>query len=50
MANALTKSVRESLLSYNAETGNSWTFGTNWDNTGKEFETFVNKYLFPKLN
>lgn len=50
MANALTKSVRESLLSYNAETGNSWTFGTNWDNTGKEFETYVNKYLFPKLN
>lgn len=50
MTNALTKSVRESLLSYNAETGNSWTFGTNWDNTGKEFETFVNKYLFPKLN
>lgn len=50
MANALTKSVRESLLSYNAKTGNSWTFGTNWDNTGKEFETFVNKYLFPKLN
>ncbi len=50
MANALTNSVRESLLSYNAETGNSWTFGTNWDNTGKEFETYVNKYLFPKLN
>ena len=50
MANAITKAVRESLLAHNAETGNSWTFGTNWDTTNKQFETYVNKYLFPKLN
>lgn len=50
MANAITKAVRESLLTHNAETGNSWTFGTNWDSTNTQFETYVNKYLFPKLN
>ena len=50
MANAITKAVRESLIAHNAETGNSWTFGTNWDSTNTQFETYVNKYLFPKLN
>lgn len=50
MADTLTKAVRESLIVHNSETGHAWTFGTNWDNTGKEFETYVNKYLFPKLN
>lgn len=50
MADALTQAVRASLITHNSETGHAWTFGTNWDNTGKEFETYVNKYLFPKLN
>ena len=50
MANAITKAVRESLIAHNAETGNSWTFGTNWDSTNTQFETYVNKFLFPKLN
>ena len=51
MADKLTQAVRTSLITHNTDTGHAWTFGTNWDNTGKaEFETYVNKYLFPKLN
>lgn len=50
MANKITQAVRSALITHNGETGHAWTFGTNWDNKGKEFETFVNKYLFPKLN
>ena len=50
MADILTQAVRSSLITHNTETGHAWTFGTNWDNTGKLFETYVNKYLFPKLN
>lgn len=50
MADTLAKAVQASLITHNGETGHAWTFGTNWDNQGKEFETYVNKYLFPKLN
>ena len=50
MTNELTKAVRDSIIAHNTDTGHAWTFGTNWNNTGKEFETYVNKYLFPKLN
>lgn len=50
MADALAKAVQSSLITHNTESGHAWTFGTNWDNQGKEFETYVNKYLFPKLN
>ena len=50
MGNVITQAVRNALITHNTETGHSWTFGTNWNNTNKEFETFVNKYLFPKLN
>ena len=50
MADVLAKAVQASLITHNGDTGHAWTFGTNWDNQGKEFETYVNKYLFPKLN
>lgn len=50
MANAISQAVREALITHNTDTGHAWTFGTNWTSEGKEFETFVNKYLFPKLN
>ena len=50
MADTLAKAVRSSLITHNSETGHAWTFGTNWDNQGTQFETYVNKYLFPKLN
>ena len=48
--NNLAEAVRSSLITHNTETGHAWTFGTNWDNQGTQFETYVNKYLFPKLN
>ena len=39
------------LKQYNSDHSAKWTFGTNYSNVGNEnFETFVNKYLFPKLN
>lgn len=50
MADVLAQAVQSSLITHNGDTGHAWTFGTNWDNQGKEFETYVNKYLFPKLN
>lgn len=50
MADKLSEAVRASLVDYNDETGHAWTFGANWDNSGTEFETYVNHYLFPKLN
>lgn len=42
--------VAQSLDSFNTNEGKAWTFGTNWNNQGTAFETFINKYLFPKLN
>lgn len=50
MPNNLAQAVRASLITHNTETGHAWTFGTNYDKTGTEFETYVNNYLFPKLN
>lgn len=53
MANAISQAVRNALITHNTETGHAWTFGTNWSSAeagNKQFETFVNKYLFPKLN
>lgn len=47
---AITQAVQGALLQFNSDTQNSWSFGANWDNTGTSFETFINKYLFPKLN
>ena len=50
MGDKLAEAVQASLITHNTETGHAWTFGTNWTSQGKEFETYVNKYLFPKLN
>lgn len=50
-----TRSVKSAtisaLQSYNSDFSASWQFGDNWDSRKQpEFETFINKYLFPKLN
>ena len=42
MADALSQAVQASLITHNSESGHAWTFGTNWDNQGKEFE--IKKY------
>lgn len=42
--------IAQALQDFNHTQGRSWTLGTNWTNVGTEFETFINKFLFPKLN
>lgn len=43
-------STKASLHDFNHDYGKQWTFGENWSNVNTMFETFVNKYLFPKIN
>lgn len=50
MANPVIPATKSALQQFNTDHSTSWTFGTNWTSVSKEFETFVNKYLFPKLN
>ena len=50
MANPTTLSAISALQQYNHDYSASWDFGTNWSNVSSKFETFINKYLFPKLN
>ena len=38
------------LEQFNHDYTENWEFGTNWSNVNTSFETFINKYLFPKLN
>lgn len=48
--NVVGKAINDSLRMWNQDTNQQWTIGTNWNNTGTQFETYINKYLFPKLN
>lgn len=50
MANKLGNDTIVSLREFNKANGLSWDFGDNWNNQGTEFETYVNHYLFPKIN
>lgn len=50
MANPTTVLTVSALDQYNKDHSTAWTFGTNWSNVSTGFETFINKYLFPKLN
>lgn len=50
MANPTTLASISALKQYNSDHSASWHFGTNWTNVSSKFETFINKYLFPKLN
>jgi len=49
-ADNVTKATVRALDLWNKANGTSWTFGTNWTNVNTKFETFVNKFLFPKIN
>lgn len=42
--------IAQALQDFNHTQGRAWTLGTNWSSVGTEFETFINKFLFPKLN
>lgn len=50
MPNPTTLASISALQQYNSDHSASWDFGTNWTNVSSKFETFINKYLFPKLN
>lgn len=50
MAKALTKATVQALKDFNNQTGHAWDFGTEFSNKNKVFETFVNNFLFPKIN
>ena len=42
--------MRSALKDYNSDFGAAWTYGSNFSAVSSDFETFVNKYLFPKLS
>ena len=50
MPTQLTNASINALRDFNHDYTRSWDFGDNWNNQGTDFETFINKYLFPKLN
>ena len=50
MPNPTTLASISALEQYNHDHSAAWSFGTNWSNVKTDFETFINKYLFPKLN
>lgn len=47
---AVTLATAEALNMWNADHGTAWQIGENWTNVNTQFETFINKYLFPKIN
>lgn len=50
MANPTTLASISALQQFNHDYSKAWDFGTNWSNVDTDFETFIHKYLFPKLN
>lgn len=50
VADIITDKSKSALKDFNSDYGKSWNFGENWSNVDTMFETFVNKYLFPKIN
>lgn len=50
MATATAQALSESLKQWNTDKNLAWDLGTNYSNIGTQFETYVNKYLFPKLS
>lgn len=49
MVNGITKASKQALIEFNKTNGTAWTFGGNLTTNKTEFETFINKFLFPKL-
>lgn len=46
---ALARSVTDAIAMWNKDKNLAWNLGTNYTNEGTEYETFINKYLFPKI-
>lgn len=50
MPSKTAQALSESLKQWNTDKNLAWDLGTNYSNVGTQFETYVNKYLFPKLS
>lgn len=50
MASKTAEALSQSLKQWNTDKNLAWDLGTNYSNVGTQFETYVNKYLFPKLS
>lgn len=50
MPKSLSKATARAIKNFNSDYNASWDIGENWSNVGTKFETFVNNYLFPKIN
>lgn len=50
MPKTITIQAIKALEDFNSSFSKAWNFGTNWTNVDSDFETFVNKFLFPKIN
>lgn len=50
VADIIADTSKSALQDFNHDYGKAWKFGENWSNVDTMFETFVNKYLFPKIN
>lgn len=50
VADIIADSSKSALHDFNSDHAKSWKWGENWSNVDTMFETFINKYLFPKIN
>lgn len=50
VADIITDSSKSALKDFNSDHAKAWKWGENWSNVDTMFETFINKYLFPKIN
>lgn len=47
---SIVTSASQALTNFNHDYSTGWTWGESWSNVNTQFETFINKYLFPKIN
>lgn len=50
VADIIADTSKSALKDFNHDHNKAWKWGENWNNVDTMFETFINKYLFPKIN
>lgn len=50
VADIIADTSQSALEDFNHDHAKGWKWGENWSNVDTMFETFINKYLFPKIN
>lgn len=50
IADIIADKSKAALQDFNHDHAKAWKWGENWTNVDTMFETFINKYLFPKIN